>query len=100
MTLRWLSAIVASRRSAFGGTGSVPDQEAIRTELSGLEALSEQSAHDLVGEKLHPAVGVVDDEPLPRPEELDEMTSERIASSLARPPALRITWASPSEKPA
>ena len=24
------------------------------------------------------------------------MTSERIASSLARPPALRITWASPS----
>jgi len=28
------------------------------------------------------------------------MTSERIASSLARPPALRTTWASPSLKPA
>src|ERR1035441_8584784 len=28
------------------------------------------------------------------------MTSERIASSLARPPALRITWASPSDRPA
>src|SRR6478672_11123499 len=28
------------------------------------------------------------------------MTSERIASSLARPPALRITWASPSARPA
>src|SRR5208337_4758894 len=29
-----------------------------------------------------------------------EMTSERIASSLARPPALRITCASPSDRPA
>src|SRR3982074_1433594 len=28
------------------------------------------------------------------------MTSERMASSLARPPALRITWASPSARPA
>src|SRR6202047_483236 len=28
------------------------------------------------------------------------MTSDRMASSLARPPALRITWASPSAKPA
>src|SRR5580692_765462 len=28
------------------------------------------------------------------------MTSERRASSLARPPALRITWASPSRSPA
>ena len=28
------------------------------------------------------------------------MTSERMASSLARPPALRITWASPSLSPA
>ena len=28
------------------------------------------------------------------------MTSERIASSLARPPALRMTWASPSLSPA
>src|SRR5258707_4025098 len=28
------------------------------------------------------------------------MTSYRMASSLARPPAFRITWASPSAKPA
>ncbi len=28
------------------------------------------------------------------------MTSDRMASSLARPPAFRITWASPSAKPA
>jgi hypothetical protein len=34
------------------------------------------------------------------PRSLWEMTSERIASSLARPPALRITCASPSRKPA
>src|SRR5664279_757038 len=34
------------------------------------------------------------------PSSLYEMTSERIASSLARPPALRITWASPSARPA
>src|SRR6266850_4468697 len=31
---------------------------------------------------------------------LYEITSERITSSLARPPALRITWASPSVRPA
>jgi hypothetical protein len=34
------------------------------------------------------------------PRSLYEMTSERIASSLARPPALRMTWASPSLNPA
>ena len=34
------------------------------------------------------------------PSSLYEMTSERIASSLARPPALRMTWASPSSRPA
>src|SRR5262245_15952885 len=28
------------------------------------------------------------------------MTNDRIASSLARPPAFRITWASPSARPA
>src|SRR5437867_3698601 len=28
------------------------------------------------------------------------MTRERMASSLARPPALRMTWASPSARPA
>jgi hypothetical protein len=30
------------------------------------------------------------------PSSLGEMTSDRTASPLARPPALRITWASPS----
>jgi len=34
------------------------------------------------------------------PSSLCEITSERIASSLARPPALRMTWASPSARPA
>src|SRR5260221_2877490 len=34
------------------------------------------------------------------PSSLEEITSERIASSLARPPALRITCASPSDRPA
>jgi hypothetical protein len=34
------------------------------------------------------------------PSSLCEITSERIASSLARPPALRITCASPSASPA
>ncbi len=34
------------------------------------------------------------------PSSLWEITSERMASSLARPPALRITWASPSLRPA
>src|SRR5208282_2776824 len=34
------------------------------------------------------------------PNSLYEITSERIASSLARPPALRITCAAPSTRPA
>src|SRR5215469_12299266 len=34
------------------------------------------------------------------PSSLVEITSERIASSVARPPALRLTWASPSASPA
>src|SRR5215471_15066199 len=34
------------------------------------------------------------------PRSLYEITSDLIASSLARPPALRITWASPSARPA
>src|SRR5215472_11458813 len=34
------------------------------------------------------------------PTSLYEITSDLIASSLARPPALRITWASPSVRPA
>jgi len=34
------------------------------------------------------------------PSSLCEITSDRMASSLARPPALRMTWASPSAKPA
>src|SRR5215467_15306226 len=34
------------------------------------------------------------------PSSLCEITSERMASSVARPPALRITWASPSASPA
>lgn len=36
----------------------------------------------------------------PRPPREVEMTSERMASSLTRPPALRTTWASPSLRPA
>src|ERR1700722_7965367 len=34
------------------------------------------------------------------PRSLWEMTSDRMASSVARPPALRMTWASPSARPA
>src|SRR5580704_13670184 len=34
------------------------------------------------------------------PRSLYEITSDLMASSLARPPALRITWASPSANPA
>src|ERR1700730_15784945 len=34
------------------------------------------------------------------PRSLYEITSDLMASSLARPPAFRITWASPSARPA
>lgn len=66
----------------------------------GLEALLEQTADDLIVEKLHSAICMMNNEPFLRTEKLYEMTSERMASSVARPPAFRITWASPSARPA
>ena len=44
--------------------------EAVGPELRGVEAALEQVSHFFVGEELHPAVRVVDDEPLVRPEQL------------------------------
>src|SRR6266478_5180443 len=64
------------------------------------QAAGQQSAHHVVGEEFHAAIGVVNDKPLPRAPSLYEMTSDRMASSLARPPALRMTCASPSASPA
>ena len=43
---------------------------AVRSELRGVQALSEERAHHLVGEGLHAAVGVVDHEPLLGAEQL------------------------------
>ena len=39
---------------------------AIRVDGSGFQAAGEQIAHDFIGEQLHAAVGVMDDEPFPR----------------------------------
>jgi len=54
-------------------------------EGSGFKIIVEQIADDSVVEKLHTAIGVVDHEPFPCASSLWEITSERIASSLARP---------------
>ena len=55
----------------LGGAGAGADvHEAFGAQLGGLEGVREQSADDLVGEELHAAVGVVDDEPLLRAQQL------------------------------
>ena len=86
------------RRGLRAGAGA-DVVEALGTQRRGLEAVRQEPGDDLVGEELHAAVGVVDDEPFLVPSSLYEITSERIASSLARPPALRMTCASPSAEP-
>src|SRR5262249_27858541 len=69
-------------------------------ELCGVEAFRQQIAHHLVGERLHAAIGVMDDEPFAGAEQLggDHERADRVIGR--RPPALRITWASPSARPA
>ena len=63
----------------------MPDiTEALGPELGGLEAAGEQGAHHLVGEELHPAVGVVDDEPFTGAEQLVG-DDERADGVVARP---------------
>ena len=54
--------------------------EAVGAERRGLEARLEQPAHDVVREELHAAVRVVDDEPLPRAEQLvgDHERADRV----------------------
>ena len=50
---------------ALGRAGPAADiVPAAGVDAGGLEAAAQELAHDLVGEGLHAAVGVVDDEPL------------------------------------
>ena len=85
----------------FGGTRAATDiVPAVGVELRGVETLLEQRAHDLVGEQAPCRDWCGGRRTTPRTKQLCEMTNERMASSLARPPALRITWASLSLRPA
>src|SRR6188474_220929 len=70
------------------------------SELCCVEALPQERAHHLISECLHAAVRVMDHEPLVRAKQLVGDNKRADASSLARPPALRITCASPSARPA
>ncbi len=69
-----------------GGLGrarTLPDViETLGSERRGLEAVGEQAADHLVGEELHPAIGVVDDEPLGRAEQLvgDDQRADRVVA--------------------
>lgn len=83
-----------------------------------LDGLGQERVHNVVVEEQHSAIRVVDDEILGcaqktgrddlkderfskcKSKEYNARTSERIASSVARPPAFLITCASPSAKPA
>ncbi len=58
--------VLARRRPRPGADIGEP----LRRQLRGLEAVAQQPAHDLIGEELHPAIGVVDDEPLSGAEQL------------------------------
>ena len=75
---------------AFGRAGAVADiVEAALAECGGLEAACEQAAHDFVGEELHAAVRVMNDEPFSGAEELVR-NDERADCVIARPSA-RVT---------
>ena len=70
----------------LGGTRAAADVvEAVRSEGRGLEAVGEQVADHLVGEELHAAVGVMDDEPLGGAEQLvrDDDGPDRIVAGAA-----------------
>ena len=72
---------------AFVRSGPATDiVEAVRTQCGRLQAAGEQAAHHVVGEELHAAVGVMDDEPLAGAEELvgDHQRADRV---VARPAA-------------
>ena len=71
---------------AFAGAGAGADVvEAVLAELCGLEALVEESGHDVVCEELHTTVGVVDHKPLGGAEELvgDHEGADRVIARSA-----------------
>ncbi len=74
--------------------------EALGRQFRSLQTRSQQSTHDFISEKLHAAVGLMDDKEFARAQQFVGITRDRMASSLARPPALRITCVSPSARPA
>ena len=69
--------------------------EPVRPERSRLEAVGQEVADDLVGEELHPTVGVMDDEPLGGAEELvgdDQRADGVVAGATAGvPDDMRVT---------
>ena len=70
----------------LGGAGAGADVvEALRSQRRGVQAAGEQVAHDGVGEELHAAVGVVDDEPLGGAEQLvgDDQRADRVIAGPA-----------------
>src|SRR4051812_2010077 len=88
---------------ARGRAGAGADvAKAAFTELRRLQAPLEEVAHELVREEPHAAVGVVDDEPLLRPEELvrdDERADRVVACAAARvPDHVRVALAQPRER--
>ena len=70
-----------------GGTGALADIfEAFRGEGGGFEAVGEEAAHDVAGEELHAAVGVMDNEEFFCAEQLvadDERTDGVVAGAAA-----------------
>jgi hypothetical protein len=73
---------------------------AVCGEFRGSQTRSKQPAHRLVIAELHAAIRMMHHEPLARAEQLVGDDERTMASLLARPPALRMTRASPSARPA
>src|SRR5262245_8927019 len=73
---------------------------ALRVDRSRVQTLVQQTGHDIVSEKQHAAISMMNHEPLFRAEQLvrDHERADRIIA--CPPPALRMTWASPSARPA
>ena len=72
-TTLWSESEMVSQSMSLPAEEPGPDpdvREPVRAERRRVEGLLEKLAHQLAGEELHPAVGVVDHEPLVRSEQL------------------------------
>src|SRR5580704_7639722 len=83
-------ALISNRQplDVLAGTGSGTAADVTKStwsQFGGLQTRSQQPAHDFIREKLHPAIGVMDNEEFPRPQQLvtDYKRADRVVAGAA-----------------